>query len=82
MRDLIKSKKFNKLFFLGEKARFWAENTIDPKGISASDFLIKKFKFVKYDVLLIHPENGWNIPNDFEGLVIGWKEDIGDNFSN
>jgi hypothetical protein len=71
MDELIQSRQNAFLYFRDEKARFWAENTVDEEGRNFVEWFVPNMvDGVNY--LVFHPDDDsspGNIPDGFEGHV-------------
>ena len=71
MDELIQCKKNEYLFFRNEKARFWAENTVDEEGRNLVEWFAPHMQ-PDMSYLIFHPDDDsspGNIPDGFEGIV-------------
>lgn len=71
---MVQSKKFPRVFFRDERARFWADNTLDEYGKTCTEYVAQEAKRIEDNYLIVHPEDDEkDIPFDYSGQVIRFK---------
>lgn len=74
---MIRSKKYPRIFYRNERARYWADNVRDVHGETCTEYLAKRACIENINYLILHPEDDDPdyVPMDYSGKVIRYNLD-------
>lgn len=78
---IIPSTKYTNVFYRSEKARFWADNTVDRNKTTCSEHVASLAARDNKNYLILHPEDhDKDVPPEYEGMVIRYGNETGISF--